>query len=441
MIIRNKKVIVLLCLGLSMFGLQAQDTDRIPLSLEQALSEALANNLNVQISEKQADIAWNNAHAGNAGLLPSVNVSGGASYANNSTKLVFADPNLAEISENGAVTLNYNAQLGLNYDFRGPAAIHTLDRLRAQALQADMQSQLSSENILAQVVSAYYDALRAQQDLEASLEALAVSDERLKRAQKASDYGTRNSLESLNAEVASNADKSTLLNAELGLKQAQLNLLRLLNRPLDQQLQLNAELEFDSLSLDKLLLESMSENRGLRNARLSEELSLLDFKIAQDAYWPVLSLNAAYAYSLSDQEASFISDNRNIGFNAGLNVSIPIYSGNTRKSARISAEHAMQSASLFTLEQEMQLEAEIRNRYLLYQNSLEIFQLQLTSVESARANFERSQDFFERGQLDATSFREAQLALLRAEQNLNAAGFNAKVAETELLRLSGQLLK
>ena len=58
----------------------------------------------------------------------------------------------------------------------------------------------------------------------------------------------------------------------------------------------------------------------------------------------------------------------------------------------------------------------------------------------SQQNFTRSEELFKNGQITGTEFREAQLNLLNAEVQLYLSQVSAKLAEYELMRLSGSLI-
>ena len=66
--------------------------------------------------------------------------------------------------------------------------------------------------------------------------------------------------------------------------------------------------------------------------------------------------------------------------------------------------------------------------------------MEQTSVETAKINFELTQEKYKLGQVLNTEFRQAQLNLLMTENSLNNSKYNAKLAELEIIKLSGILL-
>ena len=75
-----------------------------------------------------------------------------------------------------------------------------------------------------------------------------------------------------------------------------------------------------------------------------------------------------------------------------------------------------------------------------YLNRLQVFSLQEQNVVTNQNNFERSNEQFQLGSITSIEFRQAQINLLNAQTNKNLAKYDAKLAELQLLQLTGQLL-
>jgi len=78
--------------------------------------------------------------------------------------------------------------------------------------------------------------------------------------------------------------------------------------------------------------------------------------------------------------------------------------------------------------------------YDLYANRMQVIKIQERNLKTAELNFERSREQYKLGGITSTDLRTAQLNLLRIKTELNNAIFLAKVAETDLLRISGVIL-
>jgi outer membrane protein len=76
----------------------------------------------------------------------------------------------------------------------------------------------------------------------------------------------------------------------------------------------------------------------------------------------------------------------------------------------------------------------------LSENSLQVLAAEQLNIHSAQLNFDQSKAYYELGQISSTQFREAQLNLISAKNNIQSATYNAKIAETELKKSSGVLV-
>ena len=174
------------------------------LTLEKAIEIALENNHNIKIAKINTAITGNNATAGNAGLLPRVDVTGNASYGFNNTKLKFSGP-IPESDTSGALS-NLEAGIGLSYTlFDGMGNINTYRKLKSANDLAALQEKLTIESTLMMVITGYYEVARLNDNLEIAMEALEISNERYERAKIKSEFGGT-TIELLTAEVDLNND-------------------------------------------------------------------------------------------------------------------------------------------------------------------------------------------------------------------------------------------
>jgi outer membrane protein TolC len=67
--------------------------------------------------------------------------------------------------------------------------------------------------------------------------------------------------------------------------------------------------------------------------------------------------------------------------------------------------------------------------------------LELENIELARENVTIQLERFRQGVSTYLELREAQISMLQANARLISAMYNTKVAETELLRLKGDLVR
>lgn len=88
-----------------------------------------------------------------------------------------------------------------------------------------------------------------------------------------------------------------------------------------------------------------------------------------------------------------------------------------------------------------QVNADLKNTYLKYANSLQLINLESQNYKSAEENVDLALEKLRVGAITPLDFRTSQKDMLDAKSRLVSAQYDAKTAETDLLKISGQLLK
>lgn len=411
------------------------------LPLDEAVRIAMENNHGIRVAKNNAQVAENNAKAGNAGLLPKIDANGGYNYSNNNTKLTFAG-DLPAVSRNGAVSENLSGNVGLTYTlFDGLGNVYTLRKLQAAGQTADIQERLTIENTLLQVTSKYYEVARYQEGLRLTREALAISRDRFERAKTRNDYGGNNSLQLLNAEVDMNADSVDVLNAGRMLDNSRRELNYLMGTSRDSDFNVVTTITTSDYELEEVMRNAKANNANLLLTAHNLLISEWDLKIAKASRYPRLGANAQYGYNRSTSEASIVLENQTIGFSGGLSLNFNLFNGGQTNTRIENAQLAIESNKERMAETVQQIERDVENAYANYVHSQRVIALEARNMETADLNFRRTEEQYNLGQATTTAFREAQLNRFSAQNRLLDAKFSAKLAETELLRLQGKILR
>ena len=411
------------------------------LLLENAMKIALENNLGVKMTINQKQQAENLANYGNAGLLPKADLNGGVSLSATNSNLEFAG-DTPPIEDVAAQSLSYNGGLGVSYAvFNGLGSLNTFKKLKSQVDIAGIQLNLNIESTLLQVCNVYYEVARQQQQLRIAKNSLDISRERYERVKVGLEYGTVSSLDVLNAEVDMNADSSNVLNMNVGLKNAKRNLNVLLSREVTEQYEVSEVLVVDDArTIEAIQQKALNNNTNLLLAQSNISIAEFDQKIQQAFYMPRVSVNASYGYNYSESNASLILSQSSLGFTGGATLAWSLFDGFKKKTAIQNAQIALETNQLKVDEAKLTVERDVLNAFDLFQNSAALLKLEQRSVAAAQLNFDRSKELFNQGQITTTDFRQAQLNLNRAKSRLNTANFTTKMAEIELIRLSGELI-
>ena len=133
--------------------------------------------------------------------------------------------------------------------------------------------------------------------------------------------------------------------------------------------------------------------------------------------------------------------NQNSGFNYGFSAAIPIL--NYRNTDRLikQAELNIGYQNLLYASERSQLHLNVINAYNTYELQKEALALEESNILLAKENVSITLETYKLGSATFIQLREAEKSLEDAYDRLIAARYNAKLAETELLRLKGELVK
>ena len=409
------------------------------MDLEKAVLMGLERNFGLKIAQNDLNIAQRDVKIGiGTFFMPTLTGTFLNSFNREDVTQQFA--NSTEQNQiPAALTENENYSLVGFYGFR-PDAIYTVKVLGKLAEISELQAKVLVENTVAAISIAYYRLVLEQQRYNVLKTTLDLSQARLDIAKARYELGGAGKRDFLTAQVDYNADLSLLVNQELIIKNSRVNL----NELLAQVPAFEYEVR-DTITVDKnLLLEDLVENAYIHNKQFlvtqrQENAAFLAIREAQAARLPQINLNAAYNKNTFTSEAGFLLLNQRQGYNYGVNLSLPIFSGLTINRRIQNARVQQNSATIALQEMEIQMVSDIQRAYNTYNTNLQLLDIEFanykTAVESADIALER----FRLGIADYLQFRDAQVNLLTAENRLLTALFNIKEMEIELMRLSGRI--
>lgn len=411
------------------------------LTLEQALQTGLQNNYNVRIAKNDASIATNNVTPGNAGFLPSVDAYADITQSINNSNQQYLSGQ--EVEKTGAKNTTGAAGVGLTWTlFDGFSMFVSHDQLKLSEENGQALLKQQIENTMSLIIAAYYDVLLEQYLLSALNEQREISLFRKELLDTRLSVGSASKIELLKATVDLNADQTAVIQQEAEVQKIKVRLNQLLARDVnidfsvDTTVQWNATLVYDQLRQDLLAHNSdlLISNQYLR-------LAALNMKQTTAKRYPEIGVITGYDFLQSSSESGFVSSNRTNGFYYGLTASINIFDG-----FNVNRQHQNDKINLATSQLEVEqtqlsLESELKRIYLDYQNNLRLVDLEKSNLKYAEENLTIAQESYQIGRLSDLELREIQKNLVDAKVRLAEAMFRAKIQETDLMRITGNLLK
>lgn len=423
----------------SIGSLWSQDVDL--LTQEEAIQETLESNFGIKIAQNNVAVSENNKGILNSGYLPSLTGNAGADYSVEDQDVSFSDGSSRVI--NGAETTRYNASVNLNYTlFDGLGRFWDYKRLKEEYNLSELQARETIETTLLQLFTVYYEVARLTENEAVLQQTFQNTKQRLTRAEYSFDYGQVNKLEVLNAEVDIVTDSINLLNTRQQLANAKRDLNVVSNQQLDRRFTVDTIISFtNELVVERFVNEADTTNVRLLQAEKNIVIGDYNYKASKSIFLPSVGLSGSYGWNQGNfPSTSFASSNTSTGFSAGVSLTWSFFDGGSGITTLKNAKINYANQELFKSQIKNEVYRDIANARGNYENRLTVFRLQEQNVITARNNYERSNERYKVGQITSVELRQAQLNLLNAQTNKNLAKYEAKLAELELLQLTGQLL-
>ncbi|MDZ7756406.1 TolC family protein [Rhodohalobacter sp.] len=435
--------LVFVCSLLLFTGLSNQTKAQVILELEDAVRIGLENNFSIRIVENQARISENNNSLGNAGFLPVISADGSVNERVQDNVTVYGNPNITDRNDEGAVTTVYD--YGVNATWRifdGLTMFATLDRLSSEMDISEAESQLQVENVLADIITGYYQIAGQQKAAEVLENTVEISEERIRIAETKRDLGSGSEYELLLARADYNTDRTALIRANTNLNQLKVILTSVLADSVTVEFSVQPEIELaERLVYQDLLNEALEQNQELKIARLNEQVAKAEIREIRGDWMPNVDVSGGYGYSRTEASSGFSEFSETKGWRYGVSASINLFDGFNKNRRMQNAQIRLKNQSLSKQDLQLRITAEISRIYAQYTDALDLIDLEQENLEINNETVSIALERFELGTINSLELREAQQSLLNAENRLIEAEIAAKSAETELLRLSGRLLQ
>jgi outer membrane protein TolC len=417
-----------------------------PLSLNEAIALSLQNNYDIQLSRNDSLFAALDYAYANYSLLPRLSANAGYNLNNNNQKQVLADGSKRE--RNGIKSNQLTSSLNLNWTlFDGFRMFMARDRLSSLVELSELQIKGQVINTVAEVMRLYHDIIRQEQQLRAIQEQMQLSEERLRIAQYKFDIGTGAKPDVLQAQIDLNAQRSAALTQQTNINKTKEQLNQLLVVPAGADFAIaDTSIAFNAnLTLDSIQSNVAATNPELLIAKQNLEIAELDLRLRRAERFPIVEFNSAYNFNRTDNKTVINPFqplfNQNHGLNYGFTATIPIFNGFSNRRLQRAAALNIQSQQLLMDRSAALINANIANSYRDYDLFKRTLALEEENIKLVRENIFIARERYRLGISTFLEMREAQQSLADAMNRLIQARFNTKIAEIELLRLRGDLVR
>jgi outer membrane protein TolC len=393
------------------------------------------------IVKNQQEITKLQNNFGNAGMSPTVSVNANLNLANVNSHQEF---NTGVVQEkNGAQSNNLGASVNVGWMvFDGLKMFAIKKRLSQNEQLSSYNLKQQMESTVYEIVAAYYLVVKTNELIKAAKQNLSIYEERKKIAKLKFDIGSDSKVDVLLSQSNENKAKSAIVQLELQLLNAKTKLNTLLNKPVDIDFITTDSIVINySPNLDELKKEVSKSNSFILMSKQSELITQQSIKEARAANLPFVQLNGAYNFTRAQNQAGIVFLNQQAGLNAGLTAGWLLFNG-TKNSKLVKERNILYLNQKYVTEQmQQQIDGQVFNSYKSYLLHKTIVDLERQNLQDSKEVLNVSIERYKMGKTNLLETIETQKNLEDAQVRYIEALYAIKLAETDLLRANGSLVK
>ncbi len=412
----------------------AQDTLR--LSLDRAISVALAQNRDILIADQDRYKADAQIAEARSGAFPQLSFTG--QYMRNIQLPVLFLP------ANSAFNPTPNVQtfpIGSNnsYQWGGQLTQALYSRQVGVALDiantykdfSEAGLAAAKSSVVLQVKQAFYGVLLMKKLVEANRQGLDVVRANLQNVQALYRHGNAAEFDLLRAEVQVANTEPLLISAENNLVLAKNGLKSLLAIPLNREIEVEGDFTFSEVPqsvLDEGSHDALTTNPGLQQLTFQESMLDKNISVEQSGYFPSIYGFGAYQWQTQDNTFQFNNYYWAKILNVGVTLSWNIFDG-LRTPARVEqAKVDLRKVQFTRLKAAEGIAIQVQSARLKMDEAKRRIQGQEKNIEQARRAVSIAETRFKSGVGTQLELLDAQVAMTLAQTNYAQAIYDYLVA-------------
>ncbi|MEZ8719836.1 outer membrane channel protein TolC [Vibrio pomeroyi] len=401
-------------------------------TLAEVYDQAKQNDPQLLRSAAQRDAAFEAVTSSRSDLLPQINLT--ANYDINR-----GDRDTSGVGNSSIDNNTWGAAIGFSQELYQRSSWITLDTAEKTARQSDSAYAAEQQALILRVATAYFEVLRAQDNLEFVRAEKAAVARQLEQTKQRFEVGLSAITDVHDAQAQYDAVLADEVLAENDLTNSYEGL-----REITGQEHSNLSiLDTDRFSASKssesavaLVEQAEQKNLSLLAARISQDVAKDNISLASSGHLPSLTLDGSYA--LSDQSNStqdYDQDNLNIG----LNLVVPLYTGGNTTSLTKQAEYNYVAASEDLEATYRSVVKDVRAFNNNISASIGALRAYEQSVVSAQSALEATEAGFDVGTRTIVDVLDSTRRLYDANKNLSDARYNYILSVLQLRQAVGTL--
>ncbi|UTT85620.1 outer membrane channel protein TolC [Vibrio pelagius] len=401
-------------------------------TLAEVYDQAKQNDPTLLRSAAQRDAAFEAVTSSRSTLLPQINLT--ANYDINRGDRDYDSGNNANLDNN-----SWGVGVGFTQELYQRSSWITLDTAEKTARQADSAYAAEQQGLILRVATAYFEVLRAQDNLEFVRAEKAAVARQLEQTKQRFEVG----LSAITDVHDAQAQYDAVLADEVLAENTLTNNYEGLREITGQEHSNLSILDTDRFSASKssesavaLVEQAQEKNLSLLAARISQDIAKDNISLASSGHLPSLTLDGSY--SLADQSNSS-EDYDQDGLNLGLNLVVPLYTGGNTTSLTKQAEYNYVAASEDLEATYRSVVKDVRAFNNNISASIGALRAYEQSVVSAQSALEATEAGFDVGTRTIVDVLDSTRRLYDANKNLSDARYNYILSVLQLRQAVGTL--
>lgn len=398
----------------------------------ECIDYAVENNIDIRQTELDVKSAELNLNTTQLSRLPTLNAGMGQTFSFG--RAVSEDDNNYIDTQASNTSLNISTGVTVFEGFRINRQVQA-DKLDLKAAIAGLER--AKESLELNVASLYLEVLFKKEVMEVFRKQAELTRQQVENTRAMVDQGKVAHSQLLDIEAESAQNEVNRVGAENELALSLLNLSQALNLPQTEGFDVatvDPTVDYAPLrNPDEIYQTALDVKPQVRQAQLNLQSAERGVQIARAGYWPSLSLGASasdgyfYMFGQDFAQEDLATQLRNKhGENVGLNLSIPIFNGNSVRNRVRGAKLQAQNLALELDAVKLSLYKEIQQAW---QSSVSAY----ANRESTTKALAASQEAFRAMELRYASGKATAFEFAQASTNLAEAQSNAAQARFDYL--------
>ena len=402
------------------------------MTLEESVRTALDNNYTIKQQEAEYDSAVWARHQARRSFGPTVN------WQSTATKMggKYYEDSLD-------LTRNYGNTLSLTMPIYTGGQLEGAIKAADLAMNAnELGLELCKQQVKAATMSAYYQALQAQNQIKVAQDSVNTLTEHLKNVNAQYTVGTVAKSDVLGTQVQMANAEQNLINANNSYDVAIASLNNVMGLPTDTELKLTDSLDYNvyEIPLEECTAYARSNRPDVLMADYQVAIAQAGVQQARAGYLPKVSAQASKSWAGDSPFGSEETDKRygqNNNWTAGLVLSWDIWDNNVTQSKVNQAKAAVAKAEAAAENTRQSGDLEVRTAYLNLKAAEKSINTTQVAVDKAQEDYKIAQVRYAAGVGTNLDVMDAEEKLAQAQTNYYTALYNYNSSKAALDKAMG----